>query len=278
MWRRRSPRPLGRGLPHPAAGRCCRDRRNIRNRKLRTVLAERFNLLAYHYAHRGLWSNETYPENSLEAILAAGGGGIGCEIDVRPAACGTPVVFHDAILDRMTDTTGFVSNHSAEELTKLNLKGNGTFVTLDQVLEAWTSDTPLLIELKIDGETDAEGFTNIVSERVAAYDGPAALMSFSRRAVSAVPAGIMKGALILPSRMSQDITLQALVSTSAALMPDFIAAHWSDAAEATTTATDYGLPLAVWTIDTADRAQELKSLPIAQIFEGFDPAFVRPEA
>lgn len=241
-------------------------------------MAERFNLLDYHYAHRGLWSADAYPENSLEAILAAGGGGIGCELDVRPAACGTPVVFHDAVLDRMTEAEGLVANHSAEDLTQLTLKGNGTFATLDQVLDAWTADTPLLIEMKIDGETDAEGFAGLVAERVEAFKGPAALMSFSRRAVSAIPPSVMKGALILPSRMSQDITLQALVSTSAALMPDFIAAHWSDARDAQMTATDYGLPVAVWTVDTADRAEELKSLLVAQIFEGFDPAFVRLEA
>lgn len=241
-------------------------------------MAERFNLLDYNYAHRGLWSADTYPENSLEAILAAGGDGIGAEIDVRPAACGTPIVFHDSVLDRMTDFEGLVASHSAEELTKLTLKGNGTLVTLDELLDAWTSDSPLLIELKIDGETDAEGFTKLVSEQVDAFDGPAAMMSFSRRAVSAMPSSIMKGALILPSRMSQDITLQALVSTSATLMPDFIGAHWSDAQEAQTTATDYGLPVAVWTVDSAERAQELNALPIAQIFEGFDPAFVRPQA
>ncbi|WP_018146982.1 glycerophosphodiester phosphodiesterase family protein [Henriciella marina] len=241
-------------------------------------MAERFNLLDFNYAHRGLWSAETFPENSLEAILAASGDGLGAEIDVRPAACGTPIVFHDSILDRMTEIDGFVSRHSAEELTKLPLKGNGTLVTLAQLLEAWTSDSPLLIELKIDGETDAEGFTKLVSEQVDAFDGRAALMSFSRRAVSAMPSSLMKGALILPSRMSQDITLQALVSTSAALMPDFIAAHWSDAQEAQITSTDYGLPVAVWTVDSADRAQELNQLPIAQIFEGFDPAFVRPKA
>ena len=178
----------------------------------------------------------------------------------------------------MTEAEGLVANHSAEDLTQLTLKGNGTFATLDQVLDAWTADTPLLIEMKIDGETDAEGFAGLVAERVEAFKGPAALMSFSRRAVSATPPSVMKGALILPSRMSQDITLRALVSTSAALMPDFIAAHWSDARDAQMTATDYGLPIAVWTVDTADRAEELKSLLVAQIFEGFDPAFVRLEA
>ncbi|WP_182482273.1 glycerophosphodiester phosphodiesterase family protein [Henriciella barbarensis] len=241
-------------------------------------MAQRFNLLDYHYAHRGLWSADDPPENSLEAILAAGGGGIGCEIDVRPAACGTPVVFHDAALGRMTEAEGLVANHSAEELTRLTLKGNGTFATLNQVLDAWTANTPLLIEMKIDGETDAEGFASLVAEQVEAFEGRAALMSFSRRAVSAIPSSVMKGALILPSRMSQDITLQALVSTSATLVPDFIAAHWSDARDAQMTATDYGLPVAVWTVDSAERAQELKSLPVAQIFECFDPAFVSSDA
>lgn len=237
-------------------------------------MAERFNLLAHHYAHRGLWAADTYPENSLEAILAAGGAGLGCELDVRPAACGTPVVFHDSVLDRMTDAKGLVADVTAKELQRLQLKGGGKIATLEEVLATWTADAPLLIEMKIDGETDAEGFTNIVAAQVEAFDGPAALMSFSRRAVSAIPSSVMKGALILPSRMSQDITLHALVSTSAALMPDYIAAHWSDAQEAQTTATDYGLPVAIWTIDNAERAKELSALPVAQIFEGFDPSLV----
>jgi glycerophosphoryl diester phosphodiesterase len=237
-------------------------------------LAQRFNLLDYHYAHRGLWAADTYPENSLEAILAAGGAGVGCELDVRPAACGTPVVFHDPTLDRMTGSPGLVSKRSADELTDLALHGGGTIVTLDRMLDTWTADTPLLVEMKIDGETDAEGFAQLVSERVSAFDGRAALMSFSRRAVSAIPAGIMKGALVLPSHMAEDITMEALISTSAALMPDFIGAHWSDAPEAQTTATDYGLPVVAWTIDSVARSRDLGGLPIAQIFEGFDPALV----
>lgn len=237
-------------------------------------MAERFNLLAHHYAHRGLWAGDTYPENSLEAILAAGGAGFGCELDVRPAACGTPVVFHDSLLDRMTEANGLVADHSADELKGLDLNGGGTLATLEQVLDTWTSDTPLLIEMKVDGETDAEGFAKIVCEQVSAFDGPAAVMSFSRRAVAAIPSDIMKGALILPSRMSQDITLHALVSTSAALKPDYIAAHWSDAQEAQMMATDYGLPVAVWTIDDAERSRQIGALPVAQIFEGFDPALV----
>ncbi|MGB3627007.1 MAG: glycerophosphodiester phosphodiesterase family protein [Henriciella sp.] len=236
-------------------------------------MSKRFNLLDYSYAHRGLWSSDTHPENSLEAILTAGARGYGCELDVRPAACGTPVVFHDRELDRMTEATGFVSTMAADELCKLELKGGGALPTLETVLQQWPGDAPLLIELKIDGETDAEGFTGLVAELVEAYQGPAALMSFSRRALGAIPSSIMKGALILPSQTSDDVTVQALVSTSAGFQPDYLACHVSDVREASAFATDYGLPVVTWTVKDREEFAELSGLPISQIFEGFEPDF-----
>lgn len=241
-------------------------------------MAQTFNLLDYAYAHRGLWSDDTHPENSLEAILAAAAAGLGCEFDVRPAACGTPIVFHDQQLDRMTAQSGYVSRRPADELTQIPLNGGGTIASLRTVLDTWTSPAPLLIELKIDGETDAEGFTAIVADIVNAYEGPAALMSFSRRAVSAIPPGLMKGALILPSSMTDELTAHTLVSTAAGFSPDFIGCNVIDAREASAAATDYGLPVAVWTVKGADMCAQLKALPVAQIFEGFDPDFARPGA
>ncbi len=241
-------------------------------------MAKRFNLLDFAYAHRGLWSDDSHPENSLEAILAAGEAGLGCELDVRPAACGTPIVFHDQLLDRMTAESGYASQRTAEDLTQVPLNGGGTLATLKTVLDRWTADTPLLIEIKIDGETDAEGFVEMVAGLVAEHDGRAALMSFSRRALAAIPAGMMKGALILPSTMTEELTPQALVSTAAGFSPDFIGCNVIDAQQASAAATDYGLPVVVWTVKTAEIAHELSALPVSQIFEGFDPAFARPGA
>jgi glycerophosphoryl diester phosphodiesterase len=86
-------------------------------------MAERFSILDFAYAHRGLWSDGGPPENSLEAILAAAEAGLGCELDVRPAACGTPVVFHDPFLDRMTGASGIVANLPAHDLENIDLKG-----------------------------------------------------------------------------------------------------------------------------------------------------------
>ena len=239
-------------------------------------MAERFQLLDFAYAHRGLWGADGFPENSLEAILAAARAGIGCEFDVRPAACGTPIVFHDSKLDRMTHDSGFVATKSAEEITGLGLAGGGTLPTLSTVLDAWPGKTPLLIELKIDGDTDAEGFAAIVSNLLAAHQGPAAVMSFSPRAIEAISGRLMKGTLLLPSMLSDAMTPQSMVASAAALNPDFLACHVTDAKAASVSATDYGLPVAVWTVSSAEMAGMINSLPVAQIFEGFDPAFARP--
>ena len=238
-------------------------------------MAERFQLLDYAYAHRGLWTDGGLAENSLEAILAAAEAGLGCELDVRPAACGTPIVFHDPLLDRMTGESGLVSRRTAEELMNLELAGGGTLPKLTQVLDAWPRKTPLLIEMKIDGSTDAAGFASLVAERVAAHDGPAAMMSFSPRAVEAVPEGVMKGALVMPSLTSTELTLDALISSAAMLRPDYLACHVTDAKRASMIATDYGLPVAVWTVASQEVANEMMQFPVSQIFEGFDPAFAR---
>jgi glycerophosphoryl diester phosphodiesterase len=57
-------------------------------------------------AHRGLWSADGYPENSLGAFQAACAAGYNIELDVQLAADGEAVVFHDAMLERMTGAPG----------------------------------------------------------------------------------------------------------------------------------------------------------------------------
>ena len=50
-------------------------------------------------AHRGL-HDPARIENSAAAFEAAIAHGYGIECDLRPAACGTPMVFHDETLMR----------------------------------------------------------------------------------------------------------------------------------------------------------------------------------
>ena len=226
-------------------------------------LTERFNLLDYAYAHRGLWTKDGPPENSLEAFRAAANAGLGIELDVRPAADGTPVCFHDPLLDRMTKATGLVAQHSASELQTTTLPNGEQIPLFSDLLAIWPHDLPMLVEMKVDGETDPVEFAATVSKLVGTYIGLAAMMSFSEDAVAAIPTDIMRGQLVGPSTLigtgKFNETLQR-VSTGGA---DYLALHISDAEEN----SDASLPIVCWTVTKQEERAQLQELGIAEIFE-----------
>lgn len=70
-------------------------------------------------AHRGYSARA--PENTLaalEAALAAGADAV--EFDVHTAACGTPVLFHDAMLSRTTNGVGPLRRRTMAQLKALD--------------------------------------------------------------------------------------------------------------------------------------------------------------
>lgn len=87
-------------------------------------------------AHRGCVGEA--PEVSVASIHACAGKGIdGIELDIRKSSDGVLVSIHDATLDRTTNGTGKVADHTAEELGKLRLRrGNGgpSVVVTDEAL------------------------------------------------------------------------------------------------------------------------------------------------
>ena len=72
-------------------------------------------------AHRALHGGGR-TENSLSAIRAAVAAGYGIEIDVQPSLDGIAVVFHDNVLDRLTNASGLVRERSARSLSELRLR------------------------------------------------------------------------------------------------------------------------------------------------------------
>ena len=107
-------------------------------------------------AHRGgaaLW-----PENSLLAFrnaLALGADFL--ELDVHLSRDGEVMVIHDATLDRTTDGSGPVREHTAAELRALHLKDRGgaptaePVPTLDEVVAlAAAGQRQMLLEIKTD--------------------------------------------------------------------------------------------------------------------------------
>jgi hypothetical protein len=68
--------------------------------------------------HRGAWA--VAPENTLEAYAAAMDyGADGCEVDLRRTADGVLVLFHDDMLDRLTEGFGAVNQITYYELLEL---------------------------------------------------------------------------------------------------------------------------------------------------------------
>lgn len=234
-------------------------------------LAEAFAISDFAYAHRGLWRANGPPENSLEAFLAAAEQGLGIEFDIRPAADGVPIIFHDPTLDRMTEQSGQVEARPSEALIGVPLKGGGEIISLATLLNAWPAETPLLCELKIDGATDPSALAISVSEQLRIHSGPAAMMSFSKKAVAAIPREIMKGQLILPSQHTDEKELAATPTTDV----DYLACHVSDAENASLQAARTTRPLVTWTVKNETACESLAPLTDSQIFEGFDPMLAK---
>ncbi len=136
-------------------------------------------------AHRGLWRVGLAPENSLAAFEAACAAGYGIELDVRLTADGEAVVFHDDDLDRMTAQSGLVEERTLEALMALNFLGGDhqCIPSLAQTLQVIAGRSLVLIELKT--PTGQEGLLEAkVAEQIAAYAGPAAVLSFNAEALA----------------------------------------------------------------------------------------------
>lgn len=234
-------------------------------------LAERFNLSDFAYAHRGYWTEMGPPENSLEAFAQASALGLGIELDLRPSSDGEPMVFHDPVLNRMTESDGVLEEYTSTELSQIPLKGEGEIPSLDRLLKKIDPATPLLCELKIDGRTDPISFTRRVAADLAAHKGCAAMMSFSAHAVSAIPDSIMRGRLLEPSAVSGDPDL----SQEAIKDVDYIACHISDAKSVALQTVRKHRPLIVWTVRDSKTCNDLAAFTDAQIFEGFDPSLAK---
>jgi glycerophosphoryl diester phosphodiesterase len=98
-------------------------------------------------AHRGLHDiRRGVAENTGPAFEAAIRRGYGIECDVRPAAGGLPVVFHDETLDRLIDGRGPVANIGARHLKTLRHRvGGAPIMNLAEFLDLIGGRVPLLI-------------------------------------------------------------------------------------------------------------------------------------
>ncbi|MFN3522787.1 MAG: glycerophosphodiester phosphodiesterase family protein [Phenylobacterium sp.] len=130
-------------------------------------------------AHRGLWSKDGAPENSLAAFQAACAAGYGVELDVHLSADGEAMVFHDEKLARMTGAEGRIGERTAAELGELRLAGTDEPIpTLLEALAVIGKRGMVHVELKT-----AYGQVGPLEQRVHEilidHAGPACVIGFN---------------------------------------------------------------------------------------------------
>jgi glycerophosphoryl diester phosphodiesterase len=149
------------------------------------------------YAHRG--GSALAPENTLAAFDHAIALGVdGLELDVHLSRDGVVVVHHDALLDRTTDATGPIAEHTAAELARVDaghrfaqdgqfpFRGRGCRVpTLRDVLGRYR-ECRVIVELKQDTAELARAVVDEVT-RASAVDR-VCLGSFGLRTLRAARA------------------------------------------------------------------------------------------
>ena len=238
-------------------------------------------------AHRGLHDAvKGIIENTLPAFEAAIARGYGIECDVRPAACATPMVFHDLTLERLIEGEGLLAAHEAAALKGFAYRGaGGSMIELSDLLDLIGGRVPLLIEIKSEWDAPDPRFLQAIAATAAAYRGPIALMSFDpavmagiRALAPHVPRGIVSGLFagdcwwrgkLGPERA---YALTHLLESGPAA-PDFYA---YDVNALPTPITRFvrevlGLPLFTWTVRTEEQRETAARWADAPIFEGYEP-------
>lgn len=141
-------------------------------------------------AHRGFAGVDV--ENSLSALTDAADRADAVEFDVRLAADGVPVVFHDRTVDRLTDHAGAVADYEADELGRMCLAGtDDTIPTLGAVLDGLSG--PIVPELKTDAVTDR------LRSLLDGYPDPVLVSSFRPGPLSALADAFETAVLCAPA-------------------------------------------------------------------------------
>jgi glycerophosphoryl diester phosphodiesterase len=109
--------------------------------------------------HRGAMGHET--ENTLASIQKALDLQVDMiEIDVFKIKSGEIVVFHDQMIDRLSNGSGDIETFDLETLKNFTLEGGHKIPLLNEVLDLMNHRVPLNIELK--GPGTSQGVNNII--------------------------------------------------------------------------------------------------------------------
>ena len=237
-------------------------------------------LFAPPIAHRGLWSPDGPPENSLGAFQAACAAGYGIELDVQLSADGEAMVFHDEDLERMTGQPGRVADHTAADLSAMRLNGTGERIpTLLETLALVGHRAMVQVELKTPyGQVGP--LERRVHEVIIDHNGPLSVIGFNPYShawfAERFP-GVLRGldsySYKRAPHMDEDQRRSfARLEHIAIARPHFLALSLDMLpSERVAGFRIEGLPIVAWTVRTPQQWQAVRDGCDNMIFEGFRP-------
>jgi len=231
-------------------------------------------------AHRGLWSPDGPPENSLGAFQAACAAGYGIELDVQLSADGEAMVFHDSKLARMTGADGRVGDYSAADLGEMRLAGTDERIpTLLETLALVGHRAMVHVELKTSyGEVGP--LEQRTHEVIADHSGPLCLIGFNPYShawfADRYP-GVLRGLDSYsydkaPNMAETQRQAFARLEHVAIARPHFLALGLDmlPCERAARHRAD-GMPIVAWTVREPGQWDAIKDICDNLIFEGFVP-------
>lgn len=246
---------------------------------MRDRFGEAWDLLFHPpVAHRGLWTPDGAPENSLGAFQAACAAGYGIELDVHLSSDGEAMVFHDETLVRMTGAEGRLRDHTAADLGEIALKGTDeTIPTLLETLALIGHRAMVHIELKTAwGEVGP--LERRVHEIIADHAGPLCIIGFNPYShawyadhypgvLRGLDSFSYRGVKHLSEEQRQSYARLEQVSIARphflALGLDMLPSPEADAYRA------QGMPVVAWTVRQPEQWDAVKDHCDNMIFEGF---------
>lgn len=231
---------------------------------------DRSVLKGFHYAHRGLFDNETEaPENSLAAFQKAVDRGYGIELDVQLSKDDIPIVFHDHTLDRMCGVEGRVCDYTVAQLKELHLGNSDEKIpTVKEAMNVIGGQTPVIIEYKpIKGQTKVCKLTEFLLRE---YEGTYCIESFHPLAVLWYKfnrPNVIRGQLCMKFGKDEEfgkmryypLRTLSLLLTNVLTRPDFISYKWSDYKSLPLKICEkFGAMLVAWTIQSEEAFNEAR--------------------
>ena len=215
------------------------------------------------FAHRGF--SAVYPENTMPAFEAAIE--LGCrylETDVLATSDGIPVIFHDELLERVSNEEGPVAARSWGLLRRVRLGEGESIPCLAELLDAWPS-----VHVNIDPKSD-EVLAPLLSvlDEFNAWDR-VCVGSFSGRRLKRLRQ--MAGSKLCTSAGPSEVTRMVLgklglpaVGVKANCLQVPVRRHGVRIVDASflKTCGHHGLPVHVWTINRRADMEELLDLGV----------------